>query len=219
MTQSMTCWRHWLKRGPVLFGLLLGVGCSAPVTTPVQPMAEPASVAQDVVQPLPAGVTVELVDHAELLSRLADQRGRVVVLDCWSTSCPPCVKEFPGLVALQAEFGDQVACLSLSLDYEGFGSPAERLPAVKGFLDEIGAAAIENLLAREDADTMYAKLELDSVPMVSVWDREGRLIKRFDDNMASEELGRPFTYADVRQVVERLLAGALAPVAPKESEQ
>jgi hypothetical protein len=97
--------------------------------------------------------------------------------------------------------------------------PAERLPAVKGVLDEVGAAAIENLLAREDADTMYAKLELDSVPMVSVWDREGRLIKRFDDNMASEELGRPFTYADVRQVVEQLLAGELAPAAPKESEQ
>lgn len=208
--QSMTCCQRWLKRAPVLFGLAVFVGCSATATRPPQVTAE-SRTTHDSSQPAAAVVTVDLVDHAGLLKRIAAQHGRVVVLDCWSTSCPPCVKEFPGLVALQAKYGDQIACLSLSLDFEGFDRPADRLPDVRAFLEKVGATAIENLLASEDADTMYDKLELDSVPMISVWDQEGKLIKRFDDNMASEELGRSFTYADVRRVVEQLLVRKPSP--------
>ena len=212
----MTCWRCWLKRGPLLFGLVLVVGYSPTAATPPQTTAEPTTATRDVAQPSTAAMAVDLVDYEELLKRLAAQRGRVVVLDCWSTSCPPCVREFPGLVALQAEYGDQVACLSLSLDYEGFGSPAERLPDVRGFLEKIGATAIGNLLSREDADTMYTKLEIDSVPMISVWDKEGTLVKRFDDNMARKEFGRSFTYADVRRVVEQVLTQKSAPFVSEE---
>ena len=185
-------------------GLCLLVGCAAESTS--EPTTRAAASPAGAASPPPAAVTVALVDHAELLERLAAHRGKVVVLDCWSTSCPPCVKEFPGLVALARDYGEQVACLSLSFDYEGFGTPEEVLPPVQEFLAQVGATAIENLLGREDSDTLYAKLELTSVPAVYVFGRDGELLRRFDDDFAATELGRPFTYADVRQQVDQALA-------------
>jgi len=132
-------------------------------------------------------------------------RGRIVVLDCWSTSCPPCVKEFPGLVALAKQYRDQVACLSLSFDYEGIGTPEEVLPPVRSFLEKVGAGDISNMLTKEDADSLYKKLDLVSIPAVYVYKPDGTLARRFDDDDAARRLGRPFTYADVEAEIRGLL--------------
>jgi len=148
---------------------------------------------------------VRPVDHAGLLREVARHRGKVVVLDCWSTSCPPCVKEFPGLVALAEAHPDTVACLSLSFDFEGLGTPEEVLPPVREFLQRMRAGRVGNLVSREDADAMYRKLELDSVPAVFVYGRDGTLARRFDDDDAAKRLGRPFTYEDVTETVRGLV--------------
>jgi cytochrome c biogenesis protein CcmG/thiol:disulfide interchange protein DsbE len=39
--------------------------------------------------------------------RLADYRGKVVVLDFWASWCPPCVEETPSLNALQARIASR----------------------------------------------------------------------------------------------------------------
>ena len=158
-----------------------------------------------VAHPPAAAVQLALVDHAELMQRVRAHAGKVVVLDCWSTSCPPCVREFPGLVRLAAAHPQAVACLSLSFDYEGIGSPETAADQVRGFLAAVGAGTIENLLSREEADAMYRKLELDSVPAVYVWKPDGSLARRFDDDDAKRRLGRPFTYADVEAEVQACL--------------
>ncbi len=142
------------------------------------------------------------------MAAVAARRGRVVVLDCWSTSCPPCVKEFPGLVALAEKYRDQVACLSLSFDYEGIGTPEELLPTVRSFLEKVGAGRIENMLTKEDADSLSKKLDLVSIPAVYVWKPDGTLARRLDDDDAARRLGRPFTYADVEAEVRSLLPTA-----------
>lgn len=170
-------------------------GCSPPAapTAPAQPRAT-----------IPA-IDVRLVDHAGLMAAVEAHRGRIVVLDCWSTSCPPCVKEFPGLVALAEKYREQVACLSLSFDYEGIGTPEEVLPPVRSFLQQVGAGRIDNMLTKEDADSLYRKLDLVSIPAVYVWKPDGTLARRFDDDDAARRLGRPFTYADVEAEIRSLL--------------
>lgn len=150
-------------------------------------------------------VSLDTVDHAGVVEAVRDGKGTVVVLDCWSTSCPPCVKEFPKLVALQKKYGRSVTCLSLSLDYEGIGTVDEILPPVRTFL-ESQRAMFRNLLASEDSDTMCRKLGIVSVPAVFVWGKDGELAKQFDDDMAAKTLGRPFTYADIEAVVKECLA-------------
>jgi len=137
------------------------------------------------------------------MQTVTGHRGKVVVLDCWSTSCPPCVRDFPGLVALAGRYPD-VACLSLSFDYEGIGAPEEVLPRVQKFLTDVGAGAVDNMVGREQSDGLYKKLGLASVPAVYVWGRNGKLARRFDEDDAARRLGRPFTYADVEATVREL---------------
>jgi thiol-disulfide isomerase/thioredoxin len=49
--------------------------------------------------------------------KLADYKGKVVLLNFWATWCAPCVKEMPSLDRLQAEMGkDRFVVLPLSLD-------------------------------------------------------------------------------------------------------
>lgn len=153
-----------------------------------------------------APVEVRLVDHAGLMQEVERHRGKVVVLDCWSTSCPPCVKEFPGLVKLAAAHGDRIACLSLCFDYDGLGKPADLVPPVQAFLEKVGAGKVVNLLSCEEADSLYQSLDLVSVPAIYVWKPDGSLAVRYDDDMASRELRRPFTYADVEKTVADLVA-------------
>lgn len=48
---------------------------------------------------------------------LAEQRGRAVILNFWSTTCPPCVAEMPGLNALYREQrGNGLVVLGIALD-------------------------------------------------------------------------------------------------------
>ena len=202
------------KRGMVGSGAAVAVAVAAMILTGCggqrqadAPGARPAT-------PAPAApaaaavpsVEVRLVDHAGLLAEVERHRGKVVVLDCWSTSCPPCVKEFPGLVKLAAAHGDRVQCLSLCFDYDGLGKPDDLVPPVKAFLEKVGAGKVINLLSSEEADSLYRKLDLVSVPAIFIWKPDGTLAIRYDDDMAARELARTFTYADVEKTVADLVA-------------
>jgi len=153
-------------------------------------------------EPEPA-VPLRLVDHAGLVAEIAAHRGKIVVLDCWSTSCPPCVREFPRLVALADKHPRDVVCMSLSFDYEGIGTPADVVPKVRTFLEAVGARRVVNLLGSEESDALAAKLDLVGVPAVFVYGRDGTLLERFDEDSAKQRLGRPFTYDDVEATVLR----------------
>ena len=60
---------------------------------------------------------------------LAEQRGRVVLVNYWATWCPPCRQETPGLVRLAIEYrGKGVEVAGISLD--------EDLTAVREFVAE-----------------------------------------------------------------------------------
>jgi thiol-disulfide isomerase/thioredoxin len=150
-------------------------------------------------------VTLQIVDYAGLQQVVARHRGKVVVLDAWSTGCPPCVAEFPRLVALHKKHGPgQVACVSLSLDYEGIGRPEDQREMVLTFLREQGAT-FDNLLSSEESQELYKKLQLGAVPAVYVYDRKGALRKRFDNDGARTP-AEEFSYDQVEQLVTELLA-------------
>ena len=48
--------------------------------------------------------------------RLSDFRGRVVLLNFWTTWCPACLSEMPELIALQKRYGERIAIIGVSLD-------------------------------------------------------------------------------------------------------
>ncbi|MDN4163734.1 TlpA disulfide reductase family protein, partial [Nocardioides abyssi] len=46
---------------------------------------------------------------------LADQRGKVVVVNVWWSGCGPCIKEMPMLTEADAETGDDVAFVGINI--------------------------------------------------------------------------------------------------------
>ncbi len=100
---------------------------------------------------------------------------------------------------LMARVGEEfpLECPNCGGDIRLIAFITEPAEGVQKFLTSVGAERIENLLSREEADVMYRKLELDSVPAVFVWRPDGSLAHRFDDDDAKRRLGRPFTYTDV----------------------
>ncbi|MBC8117566.1 MAG: TlpA family protein disulfide reductase [Candidatus Saccharimonas sp.] len=113
----------------------------------------------------------------------AEHKGKVVVVDVWSTSCEPCLQEFPHLVALQQQHADDVVCVSFDCDFIGAkNKPVDyyRERVLKALTD-LKAETIINLMSTVAADELFVQMDLDSIPAVYVFDREGKLSKRFDN--------------------------------------
>ena len=188
-------------RQTILIAFLAAViGCEVkPIHSPTAnnpPAATPAAT--------PPEIDLQILDFEALQKLIASKKGKVVVVDAWSTSCPPCMKEFPHLVALHKKHNpEDLACISLSFDYEGIGSPEQTKPKVLDFLKSQGAT-FDNVLSQDESDVLYRKLELASVPAVFVYDRDGKLVKRFDNEKAATE-AEAFTYQQVGELVEQLL--------------
>ena len=139
-----------------------------------------------------ADVTLEVVSWDQVQAAVAGHHGKIVVLDLWSTYCPPCMKELPGLVQLQRE-RDDVVCISLCCNYSGVGEPAEEAEPALTFLKSVNAT-LENYLCSDVDQELYQQLDIATVPVVYVYDRNGQLSKRFDNE--SDEYGdEGFTYA------------------------
>ena len=142
-----------------------------------------------------------------VLEQVKANKGRIVVVDIWSTSCLPCMTEFPNLVELQKTHGDKIACISFNVDYVGIKSkPAEFYrERVQAFLNK-QKATFPNILCTVESDKVFEKLELSSIPAVYVFDAEGKEVKRFDDSLLEDGEEEAFTYkADINPFVKSLV--------------
>ena len=142
----------------------------------------------------------------QVQEKVAAHKGKVVVLDAWATSCPACVEEFPGLVALQKKHGDNVVCMSISCDYQGIKTKPPKFyrEKVLKFLTKQDAS-FENLLATQPADEMYSAMGVAAIPVVFVYGKDGKLVKRFD-NESIEKEEDAFTYKkDINKLVDGLV--------------
>ena len=104
MICSMTRNVQFRKRLMLFVGAISITGCEWYCDPPSDHVPQVA-----VQHPVANPVSIAVADHSEIVKRIESHRGQVVVLDCWSTSCPPCIKEFPGLVD-HSIFGDCYQC-------------------------------------------------------------------------------------------------------------
>ena len=133
-------------------------------------------------------VKLSILSFDEIQELLASKRGKVVVMDAWSTACPPCMKDFHNLVELSQQYpSDELACISLSFDFEGIGKPEDVQAPVLKFLQSQGAT-FDNVMSNEESDVLYRKFKLNSVPSVFVYDRAGKLRERFENEGAYEKV-------------------------------
>lgn len=102
--------------------------------------------------------------------RLADWRGKVVLLNLWATWCAPCRKEMPALDRLQKELGGaDFEVVALAVDRAG-------VEGAKKFLNETGA---ESLAAYADPSARAGTLlKVLGMPTTLLIGRDGREVGR-----------------------------------------
>lgn len=201
----------------VLAVLIAGCTETAPDVTAV-PGAEPIAVTTDAGdgsdgQSSQAGdsakpISLEIVSWTDLQEWVALQKGKVVVVDVWSTSCPPCMEEFPHFVELHSRLGDRVACASMSIDFYGAGeTPQEIRPRVLEFLETHKATTANFVSSTADEEILDA-IDVAAIPAVLVYDQSGELKKTFANDNA-EYGANGFGYEkDINPFVEQLLKSA-----------
>ena len=153
------------------------------------------------------GIVAEIATWEQTQAYIAKQVGKVVVLDAWSTSCAPCLKEFPHLVALQKKYPDKVVCISLNLDYYGDVDlpPESSSDKILAFLAK-QKSELHNVISSTASDDFYVDVGLASIPAIFVYAADGKPKKRFDNDYL--EFGKEgFTYQEhVIPLIEKLLS-------------
>ncbi|MFP4002979.1 MAG: TlpA disulfide reductase family protein [Alphaproteobacteria bacterium] len=100
--------------------------------------------------------------------RLADFKGKVVLVNLWATWCAPCKVEMPTLDALQAELGSEdFQVVAISMDR---GGPEQ----ARAFLERQN---LDNIaLYMEPTGRMLGKFAVRGLPFTFLLNREARLI-------------------------------------------
>lgn len=101
--------------------------------------------------------------------RLAESKGRVVVLDFWATWCGPCLQAMPQVEQVVREFRDQnVQLVAVNLE-----EPEKQITST------LERHKLELTVALDRDGAVAAKYEASAIPQTVVIDREGKVSRVF----------------------------------------
>lgn len=183
----------------LLFSL---TSCQSPDSSPP---AQETDKGQEAIQSS-LDVSLEIAGWIRVEELVESHRGRIVVVDLWSNSCLPCMREFPEFVALQQRFPEDVVCISFNCDYfggkrhppESFREQTER------FLTR-HKADFPNILNNVASDEFFLSIKLASIPATYVFDRAGNVARRFDNDQGKYGEGGYTYQKDVIPYLESLI--------------
>ena len=157
-------------------------GCSDTVTSQKGPAADspqpaanaPANVEEAKKNPNYRPIE-KAVDQAEIRNldgttfRIADRRGKVILLNMWATWCGPCRAEMPALVRMQDEYRDS------GFEVIGLNTDEETVEQINDFA---GQLKLNYTLVWADTALQTALLRISKfpgIPQSFIIDREGNL--------------------------------------------
>ena len=179
--------------------LLCTLGCDN--STP-KPNVTPANTETNTTQPNPFAnattfkqkkIEAKIASWKDVQKFVKLQKGKIVVIDIWSTWCDPCMREYPHLVALQKKYPKQVVCLSFNVNYDGIedSPPESNKQDIMEFLVKQDSQ-LTNIISNIASDDFYDATDLGSIPVVYVYNPDGTVNKIFKD---SKEYGQEgFSY-------------------------
>ena len=106
-----------------------------------------------------------LADASGQPVRLSDFRGKVVLLNFWTTSCRQCDGEIPWFMEFQKTYGDSLVVLGLSLDKAGWES-------VRPYAEE-KQINYRVMVGGDEVTRQYGRLR--SIPTTLLIDKWGRI--------------------------------------------
>ena len=122
----------------------------------------------------------ELTSADGQVIRLADLRGKVVLLNFWATWCPPCKAEMPDLNALQRKYGAERDFVVLGINDE------ESAADVTAFAQREGIAF--PLLLDPDGRVIEKLFDVRYLPTSMIIDREGNIRDTWRGQIAREAM-------------------------------
>jgi len=136
----------WLVAAIVGMPFTRGLNAQKPASNDVS-AAAPTYAASIIGQPIGDLTAPIIINGPPKGTSLAAFRGKLLLLDFWSTTCSPCIGEMPHLIALQQQFADRLQILVVTPDakdaVEAFfrQRPELRLPTAIGAETVYGALA------------------------------------------------------------------------------
>ena len=100
--------------------------------------------------------------------KLADYKGKVVIIDFWATWCGPCRRGVPDLVSLQEKYGNDVVIIGISVD-------TDTKADVPGFISEY---KINYPIAYADQAVVTSYGGVEAIPTSFIIDREGNIVDK-----------------------------------------
>ena len=165
-------------RRPALLSLLLLASTGAcHKQAPPPPQAQPDAAAAapqantktvDISTRGKAAPTVEIRDGSGKAVKLADFKGKPLLVNLWATWCVPCVKELPMLDALAARDGN-LQVVAVSEDLEG-------ARVVAPFLQKRGLKTLKPYL--DTSNALMLALKEAGLPVSILYDANGREVWR-----------------------------------------
>jgi len=152
-------------------------------------------------------ITLKKAKLADLNEYVKNQKGKVVVLDCWHYLCDPCKKEFPNLIKLHKQYGGKVACVSVSVGLE----PEKFYDKSLKFLEKQGAAFANFMLPESETEPAQTQFKMVAVPAVFVIDAQGKTVAEcrdgfyYENGKKIEETQDEGLYQRVSKVVDKLV--------------
>lgn len=120
-------------------------------------------------------------DASDKMQAINQWRGKILVINFWATWCPPCLKEIPEFVKMQAEYQDQ------GLQFVGVAVDDKQ--AVVDYLQRI-AVNYPILVAGEGGVGLSQQLGniIGAVPFTVVVDQKGQIIFRQPGELSTDKL-------------------------------
>lgn len=134
-----------------------------------------------------AAPAFDLVDTQGARHRLADYRGRWVVLNFWATWCVPCIQEIPEIAQFHRAHGD-VVVIGVAIDVDDAAK-------VKRFAARVG---IDYPLVLSDDRVEKQLGSMRALPTTRIYDPSGKIVYdkpgRVDRKLLEEKIGSGTTF-------------------------
>jgi thiol-disulfide isomerase/thioredoxin len=123
--------------------------------------------------PLPE-VKVKACKLAGVEEAIAEAKGKVVLIDCWSITCGPCVSSFPALVAKHKKYAEKgLVIIALNLDKD------EDTADVEKFLKKARATFtnLRLILEPETGQQLIHLLDVgEGIPHAALFNKRGERV-------------------------------------------
>jgi thiol-disulfide isomerase/thioredoxin len=116
-----------------------------------------------------------------------DRRGKLVLLDFWSTTCPPCLKTIPALRQLKETYGP-TGLEVVAIAYEHSGTPAEQAQRVSATAQRLGMNC-KLLLGSGAQCEVKTQFRVQAYPTLILLDENGDMVWYLTGQPETYQLG------------------------------